>query len=247
MLLSVTLFLLVPVVWSYCAGAGQNPGFTAGPVVEQVSLTRVRVSWYGIVTKIGCADQFIVKWWIKNDPNDYGLSSLLTTDKFFYVLSGVGGESVIPNREYAFQAVAREDKGWLGKDWNKSPITYFKTSRSNPTVDVETDPLPPPNSQIPTERPTPDRSGGGGQPSPSKNKSTKRPKKRVNESETNEGLNGVLEMGGMALGALLALLLVVGVAYNFIYRRIFRSTGREKDEDDLSDSESLHLENTPRR
>ena len=113
-------------------------------------------------------------------------------------------------------------------------------------MDVETDPLPPPSPNTPTQRPTPGRSGGGGQPSPSKNKSTKRPKKRVNESETNEGLNGVLEMGGMVLGALLALLLVVGVAYNFIYRRIFRSS-REKDEDDLSDSESLHLENTPRR
>merc|ERR1719266_1011268 len=114
------------------------------------------------------------------------------TDKFSYVLDGVS-ESVLPNREYAFQAVAREDKGWLGKDWNKSPITYFKTSRSNPTVDVDTDPLPQP--QIPTERPTPGSSVGGGQPSPSKNKSTKRPKKRVKESETNEGLNGVLEMG----------------------------------------------------
>ena len=107
MLVSVTvpLFLLFPVAWSYCSGPGQNPGFTSGPRVEQVSLTRVRVSWAGIVTKISCADQFIVKWWIKNDPNDYGLSRLLTTDKFSYVLDGGSDESVIPNREYAFQVV----------------------------------------------------------------------------------------------------------------------------------------------
>ena len=40
----------------------------------------------------------------------------------------------------------------------------------------------------------------------------------MDESETHGGMNGVLEMGGMVLGALLALLLVVGLAYNFIYR-----------------------------
>jgi hypothetical protein len=32
------------------------------------------------------------------------------------------------------QVVAREDKGLLGKDWNKSPPTRFATSPSNPTV-----------------------------------------------------------------------------------------------------------------
>ena len=70
----------------------------------------------------------------------------------------------------------------------------------------------------------------------------------MDESETHGGMNGVLEMGGMVLGALLALLLVVGLAYNFIYRRsVGCRSSREKDEDDLSDSESLHLENTPRR
>ena len=32
------------------------------------------------------------------------------------------------------QAVAREDKGILGKDWNKSPKAYFRTSSTAPTV-----------------------------------------------------------------------------------------------------------------
>jgi hypothetical protein len=32
------------------------------------------------------------------------------------------------------EVVAREDKGLLGKDWNKSPPTRFTTSPANPTV-----------------------------------------------------------------------------------------------------------------
>jgi hypothetical protein len=43
-----------------------------------------------------------------------------------------------------WQVVAREDKGLLGKDWNKSPPTKFSTSRTNPTV------RPPPSSYRPS-------------------------------------------------------------------------------------------------
>ena len=35
------------------------------------------------------------------------------------------------------QAIAREDKGILGKDWNKSDKTYFRTTSFNPTVPAE--------------------------------------------------------------------------------------------------------------
>ena len=35
------------------------------------------------------------------------------------------------------QAIAREDKGILGKDWNKSDKTYFRTTSFNPTVPPE--------------------------------------------------------------------------------------------------------------
>ena len=34
---------------------------------------------------------------------------------------------------FLFQAVAREDKGILGKDWNKSPKAYFRTNKNSPT------------------------------------------------------------------------------------------------------------------
>ena len=54
---------------SYCAL--HNPGFTSPPRVQQVSLTSVRVDWLGLVTRIDCADQFIVKSWNVHNPNDY--------------------------------------------------------------------------------------------------------------------------------------------------------------------------------
>lgn len=42
---------------------------------------------------------------------------------------------VTPKVDYQFQAVAREDKGIIGGiDWNKSPITDFKTSQYNSEV-----------------------------------------------------------------------------------------------------------------
>ena len=30
---------------------------------------------------------------------------------------------------YSIQVIAREDKGWRGVEYNKSPETFFKTSR----------------------------------------------------------------------------------------------------------------------
>jgi len=43
-------------------------GFTGPPLVEQVNLTHVRVSWEGLVKYRKCADQFLVKYWQKSSP-----------------------------------------------------------------------------------------------------------------------------------------------------------------------------------
>jgi len=114
---------------AYCALLGQNPGFSAAPKVEQISLTSVRVSWEGLVIRRECADQFIVKSWNARNPNDYQMSDLLPVTQFSFTVT-----DLVPNQNYVFQAVAREDKGILGKDWNKSPHAHFKTTSSNPTV-----------------------------------------------------------------------------------------------------------------
>jgi len=114
---------------AYCAGLGANPGFKDSPLVSQVTLTSVKVTWQGLVTRSECADQFIVKSWNKRNPNDYKMSDLLPLNQFSYIVT-----DLVPNQDYVFQAVAREDKGILGKDWNKSPKAYFRTSKHNPTV-----------------------------------------------------------------------------------------------------------------
>jgi len=119
----------IPGVGGYCSGVGANPGFSSYPNVQQVSMTSVLVSWHNLVTRIDCADQFIVKSWMYSSPSDYKISDLLPTSMFSYVV-----EDLMPGIEYVFQVVAREDKGVMGKDWNKSPRARFATSRNAPTV-----------------------------------------------------------------------------------------------------------------
>ena len=63
-----------------CVGTvtpGHNPGFSLQPLMQQVSLTSIRVTWEGLVTRVECADQFMVKWWREQYPNDYIFSELL--------------------------------------------------------------------------------------------------------------------------------------------------------------------------
>ena len=92
------LTLLLPSVQGYCAGLGANPGFRGPPRVEQVSMTSVRVSWDGLVKRIDCADQFIVKSWLARNPNDYKMSGLLPTTQFTFIVT-----DLVPNQDYVFQ------------------------------------------------------------------------------------------------------------------------------------------------
>lgn len=114
----------------YCWQAGYNPGFTGPPKLEQVSIDTVRVSWDGIVKHRDCADQFLVKFWPRSSPQQYATSDLVPPNVDFIDLK------VTPKISYQFQAVAREDKGLIGGiDWNKSPVTDFKTSTYNTEVE----------------------------------------------------------------------------------------------------------------
>ena len=99
LLLSGMLALLASVD-GYCAGLGANPGFRGPPLVEQVTLTSVRVTWSGLVTRKECADQFIVKSWLARNPNDYKMSNLLPTTQFSFVV-----RDLVPNQDYVFQVV----------------------------------------------------------------------------------------------------------------------------------------------
>ena len=100
LLVAVMVMVRLPSVEGYCAGLGANPGFRGPPLVEQVTLTSVRVTWSGLVTRKECADQFIVKSWLARNPNDYKMSNLLPTTQFSFVV-----RDLVPNQDYVFQVV----------------------------------------------------------------------------------------------------------------------------------------------
>ena len=119
----------VSLVEAYCWEPGKNPYFTGPPIVKQVDIQTVRVSWFGLVEMRECTDQFLVKYWQKIDPQGYKLTELVNPQVNSIDIK------VAPKVDYEFQAVAREDKGSIaGVDWNKSPIAVFKTSAYNTEV-----------------------------------------------------------------------------------------------------------------
>ena len=136
---------------------------------------------------------------------------------------------------HLFQVVAREDKGWLGRDWNKSPTTIFSTSRSNPTVA----PLQQLDSKVvEKEVLVPDIQPQQPRSSPASTK-----QKTKTESEDTGGPFSFLVIVGIVIGGLLVLLLVTAALYNVV--RMGRRG--EEEESDMSDSESLHLEDRERK
>lgn len=204
------LAVSLPACSTYCAPFGQNPGFTRAPTVEQVTLTSVRVSWAGTVTRIECADQFIVKSWNRRNPNDYMMSDLLPLDQFSYIVT-----DLVPNQDYVFQAVAREDKGILGKDWNKSPQADFKTQSANPTVK-------PRDSLV--------RAAVRGP---------------VNSDKETQNSKALFTVGAMVVGGLLGSLVLVGMLWNLVKKGRNKSADSDSDHSDSdTDSMDLDLENT---
>lgn len=233
---TVLVSSLVMLANSYCPGPGANPSFVKGPKVEQVSLTSVVLTWTGLVKQDDCADQFLVKWWNRNDPGSYELSDMLTTSTTSYQVNGLS-----PHRSYAFQAIAREDKGWLGADWNKSPTVYFTTTRLNPTVA----PVTPKDVKHPRVDDREHNDELYDEYSGLREEEEKAGKHRPLTEEEDTVLSfDFLVIVGIILGALLAVLIAVGIVYNIAKKK----AGDEEEEDYSSDSEqssedSLHLEN----
>merc|ERR1712086_873276 len=131
-LLTVVVFISVinvPLVSAYCWQVGQNPSFTAQPIVQQVDLRTVRVTWDGLVQYEKCVDNYLVKYWQKSNPQGYQMTDLI--DKQHYTSDII----ITPKINYVFQVIAREDKGGLlGIDYNKSDQSEFKTSAYNSNV-----------------------------------------------------------------------------------------------------------------
>jgi len=221
--LVLSLFLLafwVSIVSGYCAGLGANPGFRGPPIVEQVSMTSVRVSWSGLVTRSECADQYIVKSWLARNPNDYQMSDLLPTTQLSFIVT-----DLVPNQDYVFQAIAREDKGILGKEWNRSDKTYFRTTSYNPTVTPE--------------RKEVESSFSGNKDGSSGSSSVYSPQYKLGGGT---GI-GVFSLAGIVIGSLLGVLIVVGGLWNIIkLNRDKRHKSGDSESGDSSDSDSLDLD-----
>ena len=119
-------------IYAYCWKNGLNPGFSGPPVVSTISANEVRVSWKDVVMNRRCADEFLVKYWKKNYPKDFKMSKLVDADANFIDLT------VLPDTAYFFQAIAREDKGILGVDYNKALRVEFRTSNTT-NIDITTE------------------------------------------------------------------------------------------------------------
>ena len=98
-------FLFVAEVSAFCWDDRKNPGFSGPPVVEQVYMDTVNVSWAGLEINKECADQFLVKYWQRSRPSHYLTTEYIPTNISFVTIK------VKPKVMYQFQAVAREDKG----------------------------------------------------------------------------------------------------------------------------------------
>jgi len=76
----VLLAASLPCCLGYCRSLGWNPSFNGPPLVEQLTLTSVRVSWAGKLEQAECADNIIVKHYKGINSNDYHLSEPLPTE-----------------------------------------------------------------------------------------------------------------------------------------------------------------------
>lgn len=114
-------------VRGWCYGIGKNPTFTGPPRVEQMDdLSSVKVSWDGLVDYLECADNFLISYWIKGSPHNYVLTKFLPPTASSTVIPGIK-----LNVPYVYQVIARENKGILGIDYNRSPHVPFTITRRN--------------------------------------------------------------------------------------------------------------------
>lgn len=230
----VTLVSWLPCTFSYCTWAGANPYWTGTPTVEQITLTSVRVSWAGLLERSDCADSLIVKHFKGDNTNDFMMSDPLDTETNSYIV-----RDVVPNQMYTYQVIAREEKGLLGVDYNRSPKTVFTTLKSNKIIDKNS-PLPPVVSPE-------GGSSGQGEDHKGDQRPVYSPEVKTGSSILNPPTDAaILGMKlevfmGVVIGGLIVFIVAVGIVYN-----VFRKKDLEKDielefesgsDDDSSDEE----------
>eukprot|EP00092_Neocalanus_flemingeri_P067455 GFUD01082340.1.p1 GENE.GFUD01082340.1~~GFUD01082340.1.p1 ORF type:complete len:277 (+),score=83.84 GFUD01082340.1:243-1073(+) len=228
LLATITCLTWVPLTSPYCTWAGANPYWVGAPHVEQVTLTSVRVSWHGLLKREDCADSLIIKHYRGTNTGDYFMSEPQKVETNSYLV-----QDLQPSQAYTYQVIAREEKGLLGVDYNRSPKTIFTTNKKNVPID-RNDPLPTTvntqqdDSQV-TDNP---REATGVAPIYGYE-----PKTKV------VGLQLELFMG-IVIGSLVVSIIVVGIIYNCVRKKegekdleLDSSIGFEEDEDEEDDED----------
>ena len=177
----------------WCIGLGRNPTFVAVPRVLQRDVSSVQISWNNIVKDLECADNFLVSYWIKGQPNNYKLTDFLDAKAMGVTIGGLK-----PNVPYLFQVIAREDKGAiLGIDYNRSPKVPFMLRRK-PAAE---EPASETQSEAVTEAPGVDEPSLGDIAH------------RIDEEEASEKDHLIFVIVGSVFAALFVILILAGVAY----------------------------------
>jgi len=228
--LLVTLVSLVwlPLTSSYCTWAGANPYWVGAPNVEQVTLTSVRVSWHGLLKRDDCADSLIIKHYKGTNTGDYFMSEPQKVSTNSYIV-----QDLQPSQAYTYQVIAREEKGLLGVDYNRSPKTIFTTNKRNVHID-RNDPLP---TTVGTQQ-------GDIQVTDNPGEATGvAPIYGYEPKTTVVGLQLELFMG-IVIGSLVVSIIVVGIIYNCVRKKegekdleLDSSIGFEDDDDEEDDED----------
>lgn len=222
------LAMLVDFCHGWCVGIGHNPTFKGKPKVEQLSdLSSVKVSWGGLVDYLQCADKFLVSYWMKGSPHDYQLTKFLDPSVSSVVIPDI--KLSVP---YVYQVIAKEDKGLLGIDYNRSPHIPFTITRNNihkkkssvvkpPPVDTDDDVTE--ESDDDTNSDVIDRSDDGiEEPTIDEIKETIKEEKLLWEKEARE--KSVYIIIGSVVGCLILIVLSAGAIYQFVKVRRSKRT-----------------------
>jgi len=223
---------MTPVSFSYCTWAGANPYWTGAPTVEQLTLTSVRVSWAGLLERSDCADSMIVKWFKGDNTNDFSMSDPLTVETNSFIV-----KDVVPRQLYTYQVIAREEKGWMGVDYDRSPKTRFTTRNSNKVIEKD-DPLHVPTSSSSEHNDDNENISSDDEEiiKPVYTPEVKKSNSNFLNSEIKDDdvLGMKLEMFiGIVMGSLIVVIVAVGIVYN-----CFKKKGGEKDIELEFESES---------
>jgi len=221
LILGLSLSLLSIRVSGYCFGAGYNPWWSGPPIVEQLSLTSVRVSWHGLLQEAQCADNIMVKHFKGINSNDYKISDPLDVSVNTYIVHDLS-----PNQEYTYQVIAREEKGLLGVDYNRGEKTRFTTSKRNRQQGLEVkqdDPI-----QVRMD-PKPSEQGGKGRESRQGNQEHSRSQVSpvYSDNQRTKAKVAGLEIE-VLMGVIVAVLVVTVIGVGLLYN-CFKKKGPEKD------------------